>query len=145
MVILFAKKFHQNFSATKHLWIRQVLVEIVNKFRSILGDCPPPCTRRGYRAKRMVLKVEVNLQLIGQSQSWRYWIEVWVHPHTPGHSILTKPICSVLRFLPKFGSQKIGTDRFFSRVGTKDIRFRFGSGYIRKNRSISPQVHTTGS
>jgi len=62
----------------------------------------------------------------------------------PGHSVLTEPIGSVFRFLSKFGSQKTRTDRFFSRVGTEKIRFRFfrfGSSYNRKNRIISPQVH----
>jgi len=58
-----------------------------------------------------------------------------------GHSVLTEPIGSVLRFLHKFGSQKIGTDRFFSEVGTEKIRFRFGSGYNRINRVTSTWAH----
>jgi len=61
-----------------------------------------------------------------------------------GHSVLTEPIGSVLRFLHKFGSQKIGTDRFFSEVGTEKIRFRFfrfDSGYNRINRVTSTWAH----
>ena len=49
----------------------------------------------------------------------------------PGHSVLTEPIGSVLRFLKKFGSSKTGTVRFFSRLGTEKFRvrfFRFGFG-----------------
>ena len=59
----------------------------------------------------------------------------------PGHSVLTEPIGSVPRFLHKFGSSKLGTDRFFLEVGTETIRFRlirFGSGYNRTNRISSP-------
>ena len=50
-----------------------------------------------------------------------------------GHSGLTEPIGSVPQFLQKFGSQNIATDRLFSEVGNKEIRFRFGSFYNRIN------------
>ena len=55
-----------------------------------------------------------------------------------GHSVLTEPISSVLRFSEKFGSSKIGTDRFFLGSRTEQFRFRlvrFGSGTNRTNRS----------
>jgi hypothetical protein len=55
----------------------------------------------------------------------------------PGHSVLTEPIRSVPRFLYKFSSQKIGTNKFFKEVGTEEIQFRlfrFGCGYNRINR-----------
>ena len=41
----------------------------------------------------------------------------------------------VPQFLEKFGSWKIGTVRFFSGLGTEELRFRFGSDYNRWNRT----------
>ena len=57
---------------------------------------------------------------------------------SPGRSVLTEPIGSVLRFLKNFGSWKTGTVRFFSKLRTEKLWvwfFRFGSGYNRKNRT----------
>ena len=63
-----------------------------------------------------------------------------------GHSVLTEPIGSVLRFSEKFGSSKIGTDRFFLGSRTEQFRFRlvrFGSGSNRTNRSNLKIVKNT--
>jgi hypothetical protein len=52
---------------------------------------------------------------------------------------------SVPRFLKRFGSQKIGTDRFPKNLGTDDFGsrlFRFGFGSNRTNRNFPAQVKT---
>ena len=64
----------------------------------------------------------------------------------PGHSVLTEPIGSVLRFLNKFGSYKTGTVWFFLGVRTEEFRvrfLRFGSSYNRWNRTPTT-MHVAG-
>jgi hypothetical protein len=43
----------------------------------------------------------------------------------PGHSVLTEPIGSVLRFSVKFGSQQIRTEYRTVRFGSGSVLFRF--------------------
>jgi hypothetical protein len=71
---------------------------------------------------------------------WVSQITVLVFGH-PGHSVFTEPIGTVLRFPPKFGSCKIGTDRFLANISTEHFRFRynrFGFGIYRKIPMLVP-------